>query len=106
MFNCVSVRYVFHSAGIFPDPSYQSRVKYLGQSGTKNCSLRINDLKQTDTGTYVFYLITNHPTEKMPAQTGIQLLVTGENIDIYHQNISQTEHEVEKLKSMIYFQHN
>ncbi|XP_024123877.1 uncharacterized protein LOC112143880 [Oryzias melastigma] len=73
---CITQRYVFHSAGIFPEPSYQNRVEYLGQSGTKNCSLRINDLKQTDTGTYVFYLITNHPTEKMPAQTGVKLLVT------------------------------
>uniref|UniRef100_A0A8C7WZ94 Ig-like domain-containing protein n=1 Tax=Oryzias sinensis TaxID=183150 RepID=A0A8C7WZ94_9TELE len=79
---CITQRYVFHSAGIFPDPSYQSRVKYLGQSGTKNCSLRINDLKQTDTGTYIFYLITNHPTEKMPAQTGIQLLVTESPNDV------------------------
>jgi len=78
----VCVRYVFHSADVFPDPSYQNRVQYLGQPGTKNCSLRILNLKQSDSGTYVFYLITSHPTEKMPAQSGVQLLVAGENIII------------------------
>ncbi|XP_017265322.1 B-cell receptor CD22 isoform X2 [Kryptolebias marmoratus] len=72
---CITQRYVFHSAGIFPDPSYQKRVQYLGEPGTKNCSLRISELRQSDSGTYVFYLITDHPTEKMPAQRGVQLLV-------------------------------
>ncbi|XP_061572339.1 opioid-binding protein/cell adhesion molecule-like [Cololabis saira] len=72
---CITERYVFHSAGIFPDPSYQYRVTYLGQPGHKNCSLKISDLKQSDSGTYVFYLISSHPAEKMPAQRGIQLLV-------------------------------
>ncbi|XP_051262198.1 sialoadhesin-like [Dicentrarchus labrax] len=72
---CITPRYVFHSDGIFPDPSYQNRVEYLGQPGTKNCSLRISDVKQSDSGAYVFYLITSHPTQKMPEQRGIQLLV-------------------------------
>ncbi|XP_029360417.1 uncharacterized protein LOC115045071 [Echeneis naucrates] len=72
---CVTERYVFHSAGIFPDPSYQNRVEYLGLPGTNNCSLRISDLRKSDSGTYVFYFITNHPTEKLPEQRGVQLLV-------------------------------
>ncbi|CAK6954314.1 cell adhesion molecule 4-like [Scomber scombrus] len=72
---CITPRYVFHSAGIAPDPAYQNRVQYLGQPGTKNCTLRISDLRESDSGTYVFYLITSHPTQKMPAQSGIQLLV-------------------------------
>ncbi|KAL7394037.1 hypothetical protein ABVT39_019739 [Epinephelus coioides] len=72
---CLTSRYVFHSDGIFPDPSYQNRVEYLGQPGTRNCSLRISDLRQSDSGAYVFYLITSHPTEKMPEQSGVQLLV-------------------------------
>ncbi|XP_068426498.1 limbic system-associated membrane protein [Clinocottus analis] len=74
---CITSSYVFHSAGIFPDPSYQNRVEYLGQPGTKNCSLRISDVRESDSGAYVFYLITSHPTQKMPAQSGVQLLVTG-----------------------------
>ncbi|XP_068591340.1 igLON family member 5 isoform X2 [Cebidichthys violaceus] len=72
---CITSRYVFHSAGISPDPSYQNRVEYLGQPGTKNCSLRISDVRQSDSGAYVFYLITSHPTQKMPEQSGVQLLV-------------------------------
>ncbi|XP_058502943.1 B-cell receptor CD22 [Solea solea] len=72
---CITPRYVFHSAGIFPHPSYQNRVKYMGQPGTKNCSLKISDLRPSDSGNYVFYLITSHPTQKMPEQRGIQLLV-------------------------------
>ncbi|XP_034468290.1 sialoadhesin-like isoform X2 [Hippoglossus hippoglossus] len=72
---CITPRYVFHSAGIFPDPSYQNRVQYLGLAGTKNCSLSISDLRPSDSGSYVFYLITSHPTQKMPAQGGVQLLV-------------------------------
>ncbi|KAM9352886.1 sialic acid-binding Ig-like lectin 14 [Symphorus nematophorus] len=73
---CITPSYVFHSDGIFQDPSYQNRVEYLGQPGTKNCSLRISDLRLSDSGSYVFYLITNHPTQKMPVQSGAQLLVT------------------------------
>ncbi|TMS10358.1 B-cell receptor CD22 [Larimichthys crocea] len=72
---CITPRYVFHSDGIFPDPSYRNRVEYLGQPGTKNCSLRISNVRQSDSGAYVFYLITSHPTQKMPEQSGLQLLV-------------------------------
>ncbi|TNN47818.1 B-cell receptor CD22 [Liparis tanakae] len=52
----VRLSYVFHSAGIFPHPSYQNRVEYLGQPGTNNCSLRISDVRPADSGAYVFYL--------------------------------------------------
>uniref|UniRef100_UPI003AAED259 igLON family member 5 n=1 Tax=Centroberyx gerrardi TaxID=166262 RepID=UPI003AAED259 len=72
---CITPRYVFHSAGILPDPSYQNRVEYLGEPGTKNCSLRISELRPSDSGSYVFYLVTSHPTQKMPEQSGVQLLV-------------------------------
>ncbi|KAM8735993.1 cell adhesion molecule CEACAM8 isoform 1-T1 [Acanthopagrus schlegelii] len=72
---CITPRYVFHSAGVLQDPSYMNRVEYLGQPGSKNCSLRISDVRQSDSGAYVFYLITSHPTEKMPEQIGVQLLV-------------------------------
>ncbi|KAK7887123.1 hypothetical protein WMY93_026744 [Mugilogobius chulae] len=74
---CVTPRYVYHSAGILLKSSFQGRVKYLGTLGSKNCSLKISGLEESDSGTYVFYLITNHTTEKMPAQRGIQLLVSG-----------------------------
>ncbi|KAF3840099.1 hypothetical protein F7725_018816 [Dissostichus mawsoni] len=44
-----------------------NRVEYL-QPGTKNCSLRISDLRKSDSGAYP-------PHSKMPEQKGIQLLV-------------------------------
>ncbi|XP_056142902.1 B-cell receptor CD22 [Lampris incognitus] len=72
---CITPSYVYHSDSIFPDPAYQDRVEYLGERGNKNCSLRISKLRQNDSGNYVFYLITSHPTQKMPEQSGIQLLV-------------------------------
>lgn len=73
----LSLRYVFHSDGILQDLAYSNRVEYLGTPGTKNCSLKISDVRESDSGTYVFYIITNHPTQKMPEQSGVQLLVAG-----------------------------
>lgn len=74
---CITPAYVYHSAGIFPEPAYQSRVQYLGSLGSKNCSLMINNLRIKDSGVYVFRFITNHPVSKLPGQRGITLQVTG-----------------------------
>lgn len=73
----LSLRYIFHSDGVLLDPAYSNRVEYLGIPGTKNCSLKISDVRESDSGAYVFYVITNHPTQKMPEQSGVQLLVAG-----------------------------
>ncbi|XP_073728603.1 myelin-associated glycoprotein isoform X1 [Misgurnus anguillicaudatus] len=73
--HCITPRYVYHSEGIFPEPSYQGRVKFLGQKGNKNCSLKISDLRSEDSGVYVFRFITNHK-EKLPGQKGVTLHVT------------------------------
>ena len=69
--------YVYHSAGVSLDPAYSDRVKFLGQPGTKICSLQISGIRKSDGGAYVFYAIPSHPTQKMPPQTGVQLLVAG-----------------------------
>ncbi|KAK3541357.1 hypothetical protein QTP86_023071 [Hemibagrus guttatus] len=74
---CITPDYVYHSAGIFPKPAYQGRVQYLGSFGSKNCSLRINNLRMTDSSVYVFRFITNHPVNKLPRQRGVTLQVTG-----------------------------
>lgn len=80
---CVTPRYVFHSKGIFPEPAYQDRVQYLGgELGSGNCSLLIRNLRSSDSGTYVFYVITNHTEEKMPKQHGVQLIVTDNPSDV------------------------
>ncbi|XP_066501154.1 myelin-associated glycoprotein [Hoplias malabaricus] len=70
---CITPTYVYHSDGIFPDPEYQGRVKYLGSTGSKKCSIRITDLKTTDSGVYVFRFITDHPVKKLPGQRGFTL---------------------------------
>ncbi|XP_043973729.1 limbic system-associated membrane protein [Gambusia affinis] len=72
---CVTKSKVFHSAGGSVDLSYQGRVQYLGKPGNKNCSLRISNLKESDSGTYVFYFLTNHATQKLPPQRGLRFLV-------------------------------
>ncbi|XP_043116165.1 sialic acid-binding Ig-like lectin 14 [Puntigrus tetrazona] len=73
---CITPRYVYHSAGVFPEPSYQGRVKFLGQTGSRNCSLMISDLRSEDSGVYVFRFITNHLKAKLPGQRGVNLQVT------------------------------
>ncbi|XP_076869056.1 V-set and immunoglobulin domain-containing protein 1 [Brachyhypopomus gauderio] len=73
---CITPMYVYHSAGIFPEPAYQGRVRYLGTTGSKNCTLQIAELKPTDSGVYVFRFITDHPVSKLPGQRGLTLEVT------------------------------
>lgn len=75
---CITPTYVYHSANIFPDAAYQGRIQYLGSVGSKNCSLRISNLRMKDSGVYVFRFITNHPVSKLPGQNGITLQVTGQ----------------------------
>ncbi|XP_016137555.1 sialoadhesin-like [Sinocyclocheilus grahami] len=75
---CITPRYVYHSAGIFPEPSYQGRVKYLGQTGSKNCSLMISDVRSEDSGVYMFRFITDHLKAKLPGQKGVNLQVTNQ----------------------------
>ncbi|XP_077070148.1 uncharacterized protein LOC143722631 [Siphateles boraxobius] len=74
--HCITPRYVYHSAGIFPEPSYQGRVRYFGQTGSKNCSLMISDLRSADSGVYMFRFITDHLKAKLPGQRGVNLQVT------------------------------
>lgn len=74
---CITPDYIYHSAGIFPELTYQGRIHYLGRLGSKNCSLRIDDLRLSDSGVYVFRFITDHPVSKLPRQKGVTLQVTG-----------------------------
>ncbi|XP_063055515.1 programmed cell death protein 1-like isoform X2 [Engraulis encrasicolus] len=77
--SCITQRYVHHSAGIFPEPAYAGRVTYLGTLGSRNCSLRISELRASDSGVYVFRFITEHPAAKLPGQRGIRLVVEEDN---------------------------
>ncbi|KAG9335406.1 hypothetical protein JZ751_004727 [Albula glossodonta] len=72
---CITPSYVYHSDGIFLEPEYRGRVEYLGDT-SNNCTLKIADLRVSDSGTYVFRFITDHPVEKLPGQRGITLMVS------------------------------
>ncbi|KAJ8332887.1 hypothetical protein SKAU_G00417830 [Synaphobranchus kaupii] len=77
--HCITPRYVYHSEGIFPEPAYLGRVEYLGDT-VNDCTLEIHDVRASDSGTYVFRFITDHPVEKLPGQTGIVLLVSDQSL--------------------------
>ncbi|KAJ8384484.1 hypothetical protein AAFF_G00205050 [Aldrovandia affinis] len=79
---CITPRYVYHSEGIFLEPAYLGRVEYLGDR-TNNCTLKIADLRVSDSGTYVFRFITDHPVEKLPAQTGVTLAVSDSSNQVF-----------------------
>uniref|UniRef100_A0A8C9SD96 Ig-like domain-containing protein n=1 Tax=Scleropages formosus TaxID=113540 RepID=A0A8C9SD96_SCLFO len=78
---CITLRYVYHSDGIFPEPAFQGRVEYLGDM-KGNCTLKITDLRTSDSGTYVFRFITDHPMEKLPGQSGVILNVSDSRISM------------------------
>ncbi|XP_071384165.1 B-cell receptor CD22-like [Centroberyx affinis] len=56
------------------DSEYEGRVEYHGDQ--KNCSLRITDLRETDSAVYKFRFITNHPNRKFTSPSGVTLTVT------------------------------
>uniref|UniRef100_UPI003AAF314F sialoadhesin-like n=1 Tax=Centroberyx gerrardi TaxID=166262 RepID=UPI003AAF314F len=56
------------------DSEYEGRVEYHGDQ--KNCSLRITDLRETDSAVYKFRFITNHPTGRFTGSPGVTLTVT------------------------------
>ncbi|XP_078138560.1 B-cell receptor CD22-like [Centroberyx gerrardi] len=56
------------------DSEYEGRVEYHGDE--KNCSLRITDLRETDSAVYKFRFITNHPTGRFTGSPGVTLTVT------------------------------
>ncbi|XP_078138718.1 sialoadhesin-like isoform X2 [Centroberyx gerrardi] len=57
------------------DSEYEGRVEYHGDQ--KNCSLRITDLRETDSAVYKFRFITNHPNGNYTGSPGVNLTVTG-----------------------------
>ncbi|XP_071384169.1 sialoadhesin-like [Centroberyx affinis] len=56
------------------DSEYEGRVEYHGDQ--KKCSLRITDLRETDSAVYKFRFITNHPNRKFTSPSGVTLTVT------------------------------
>ena len=57
------------------DSEYSGRVQYL--CGDNDCTLRITDLRESDSAVYKFSFTTNKPGEKYTGEAGVTLSVTG-----------------------------
>lgn len=68
------------------DSDYQDRVEY--SCSEKSCTLRITDLRESDSAEYKFMFITNQPDGSYTGSPGVTLRVTG-NILIHMLNISK-----------------
>ncbi|XP_028254104.1 B-cell receptor CD22-like [Parambassis ranga] len=62
------------------DSKYAGRVNY--HCGDKACTLRITDLRESDSAEYKFRFITNCPDGKYTGSPGVTLSVTGVKVDI------------------------
>ena len=62
------------------EPGYSGRVQY--DCINKDCSLRITDLRESDSAEYKFRFITNQPGGTYTGEPGVTLRVTG-NIFIH-----------------------
>ncbi|XP_071385998.1 sialic acid-binding Ig-like lectin 6 [Centroberyx affinis] len=69
------------------DSEYEGRVEYHGHQ--KNCILRITDLRETDSAVYKFRFITNHPTGKYTASSGVTLTVTDLRVQVSRPSVYQ-----------------
>uniref|UniRef100_A0A8C4NLA4 B-cell receptor CD22 n=1 Tax=Dicentrarchus labrax TaxID=13489 RepID=A0A8C4NLA4_DICLA len=57
------------------DPEYSGRVQYI--CGNNDCTLRITDLRESDSAEYKFRFITNQHNGKYTGSPGVTLSVTG-----------------------------
>ncbi|XP_038560048.1 uncharacterized protein LOC119892017 [Micropterus salmoides] len=62
------------------DPEYSGRVEYISQN--KRCTLRITDLRESDSAEYKFRLITNQESGKYTGSPGVTLSVTDLQVQV------------------------
>uniref|UniRef100_A0A4W4GUQ6 B-cell receptor CD22 n=1 Tax=Electrophorus electricus TaxID=8005 RepID=A0A4W4GUQ6_ELEEL len=101
---CITPTYIYHSAGIFPEPAYQGRVRYLGTTGSKNCTLQITDLRTTDSGIYVFRFITDHPVNG--PVTSVTVISTGEIAEGSSLTLTCTSYSTSPVMNYTWFKTN
>uniref|UniRef100_A0A3P8PAZ6 B-cell receptor CD22 n=1 Tax=Astatotilapia calliptera TaxID=8154 RepID=A0A3P8PAZ6_ASTCA len=63
------------------DPEYSGRVQY--QCENNDCTLRITDLRESDSAEYKFRFITNDPRGKYSGSPGVTLTVTGPQLQVH-----------------------
>ena len=59
------------------DSEYSGRVQY--HCDKNDCTLRITDLRESDSAEYKFRFITNQPGGRFTGSPGVTLTVTGNN---------------------------
>ncbi|XP_067355861.1 Fc receptor-like protein 1 isoform X2 [Channa argus] len=69
------------------DPDYEGRVEYLFYN--KVCTLRIKDLRKSDSAVYKFRFITKQPEEKYTGKPGVTLSVTDLQMQVIRSQIHQ-----------------
>uniref|UniRef100_A0A3P8PGL2 B-cell receptor CD22 n=1 Tax=Astatotilapia calliptera TaxID=8154 RepID=A0A3P8PGL2_ASTCA len=63
------------------DPEYSGRVHY--QCENNDCTLKITDLRESDSAEYKFRFITNDPRGKYSGVPGVTLTVTGPQLQVH-----------------------
>ncbi|XP_049428401.1 sialoadhesin-like [Epinephelus fuscoguttatus] len=78
------------------DPQYSGRVQHHCDKIRNNCTLRITDLRESDSAEYIFMFITNQRDGRFAGSPGVTLSVTDPDLrvqvkSITHQSYSKAE---------------
>ncbi|XP_069386283.1 uncharacterized protein [Paralichthys olivaceus] len=65
---------------LMTDPEYSGRVEYLCENN--KCTLRISDLRETDSAVYKFRFTTNQPTGRFTGSAGVTLSVPDLHVQV------------------------
>ncbi|XP_041091327.1 sialoadhesin-like [Polyodon spathula] len=84
--------YVYHSTGTNVSTEYKQRTEYP-ENKVKNCTLKIRDLKSSDTGRYCFRFETNHHSAKWTDVTGVSLSIREPKVTLDHPGPDNTVKE-------------
>ncbi|KAL7405161.1 hypothetical protein ABVT39_024708 [Epinephelus coioides] len=72
------------------DPQYSGRVQYVCDEIKNDCTLRITDLRESDSAVYKFRFITNQPRGKYYGQPGVTLSVTDLDLKVSRSSSSSS----------------
>ncbi|XP_047199462.1 B-cell receptor CD22-like [Hippoglossus stenolepis] len=75
------------------DPEYSGRVEYL--CGNNKCTLRISNLRESDSAVYKFRFTTNQPTGSLTGSAGVTLSVTDLHVQVSTSVKSDTYYHAE-----------
>ncbi|XP_036394511.1 sialic acid-binding Ig-like lectin 14 [Megalops cyprinoides] len=73
--NCIDTKYVCRSNNTNISPEFKDRAECLVKE-KKNCTLKIKDIRDKDSGNYKFRFETNKPEQIWTGQPGVDLQVS------------------------------